>query len=201
MPDNTKNTPTQPERLKDEASSEDEFVAFKEFTMEFKNETDRAAVVLGAAKLDYLLYQILGKYLLPNPSTRDDLFEGDGPLSSFSAKIQMAYRLALIDAAFARALNLVRKIRNAFAHELSGCSLDSGAHSDRVKELFLPLKTHGAVRGLRTTFFGDKSGCRADFYTALGGMVIRLEGVLRRVQGVDQSQMTGLVPPEQTGEK
>lgn len=49
---------------------------FREFVTEFSGESDRAAVILGAAKLDYLLYQILQKYLIPNASGRDELLEG-----------------------------------------------------------------------------------------------------------------------------
>jgi hypothetical protein len=97
---------------------------FRAFFDEFKNETDRAAVIVGAAKLDYLLYQILGRYLLPITGTKDDeLLEGDSPLSTFSSRINLCHRLGLIDTQFARSLHLVRKIRNTFAHEVSGCRL------------------------------------------------------------------------------
>lgn len=58
----------------------------------------------------------------------------------FSSKINFVYRFGLIDSDLARALHLVRRIRNSFAHEVSGCSLTSGAHSDRVRELARPLK-------------------------------------------------------------
>ena len=52
----------------------------------------------------------------------------------------MAYRLGLISPGFARALHLVRRIRNDFAHEPYGSSLASGSHADRVRELVLPLR-------------------------------------------------------------
>lgn len=62
---------------------------FAEFVTEFKKESDRAAVILGAAKLDLLLYQIITKVLRPNASSNDDLFDGDAPLSTFHAKIHL----------------------------------------------------------------------------------------------------------------
>jgi len=53
--------------------------AYAAFVDDFARESDRAAVVLGAAKLDLQLYQILQKVLLPNPSATDELLDGDAP--------------------------------------------------------------------------------------------------------------------------
>ncbi|MDP3830347.1 MAG: hypothetical protein Q8Q47_03695, partial [Ignavibacteriaceae bacterium] len=98
---------------------------FYEFVNEFIAESDRAAVILGTAKLDFLLYQILTKYFIPVAGSSDDLLEGDSPLTTFSSKINICYRLGIIDTQFARTLHLIRKIRNSFAHEISGCNLDT----------------------------------------------------------------------------
>jgi DNA-binding MltR family transcriptional regulator len=153
----------------------DAFPAFKEFMDEFNDESDRAAVILGAAKLDYLLYQILQKFLVPNVGSNDELLAGDGPLSTFSAKIQICYRLGLIDSEFARALHLTRKIRNAFAHETSGCKLDSGPHRDRVRELATPLINDTLYKQAKENWFAEKSGSSAAFFSTLGVMVAKLE--------------------------
>jgi hypothetical protein len=90
---------------------------FRSFVAEFKDESDRAIVVLTAARLDLLLLSVLQKHLVPNPAKTDDFFETEGPGTSFSNKIMLANRLGLIDDDFARALNLVRRTRNDFAHE------------------------------------------------------------------------------------
>lgn len=110
------------------------------FILEFLNESDRACVVLGAAKVDQFLGQILKASLAPNTSRSDELFEGMGPLSSFSAKILLCHRLGLINGALARALHLLRRLRNDFAHETSGSSLCEGSHRDRVVELCRPFQ-------------------------------------------------------------
>jgi hypothetical protein len=112
----------------------------KEFRNEFSKETDRAAVILSAAKIDELLRLAIIKRLFPSPTSRDDLLEPEEPLGTLRARIDIAYRLGLIDSAFARALHLIRKIRNDFAHESSGATLSSGAHADRVRELALPWR-------------------------------------------------------------
>jgi len=80
-----------------------EYDAFQAFVEEFARETDRAAVVLGAARLDAQLYQLISKVLAPCSGSNDELLDGDSPLATLSAKINIAYRLGLIDAALARA--------------------------------------------------------------------------------------------------
>ena len=158
---------------------------FSCFVEEFEEETDRAAVILGAAKLDTLLYQLIGKYFLAPTTGKDELLDGDSPLSTFSAKINIAYRLGLIDGPFAKALHLIRRIRNAFAHELSGSTLDSGAHRDRVKELSLPFKGLAIVKQFEEGFITERkySGPSAEFRTVLAIMACRLDfAILRSVK-------------------
>ena len=159
---------------------------FEEFLQEFEKESDRAAVILGAARLDYLLYQILQKFLLPNVGNNDELLIGDSPLSTFSAKIHMCYRLGIIDAEFARALHLTRKIRNAFAHESSGCNLNSGPHRDRVRELTAAFLKFPLFHKQQKIFFRTKSGTSAEFFTALAIMVLRLEATFAKIARIKE---------------
>lgn len=113
--------------------------SFATFMDQFLGESDRAAVILGAAKVEYLLGQILDKYLLPCPSTIDDLLEGDSPLATFSSKIKLCHRLGLVDDHFAKLLNIFRKLRNGFAHEVTAGSLSAGSARDRVAALAEPF--------------------------------------------------------------
>lgn len=101
-----------------------QLATFEEFVGQFRAETDRVAVILGAAKLDYLLFQLVDRVLIPNHGKEDDLLDDNRPLSSFSARISLAYRLGKIDASFAKALHLIRKIRNDFAHKIPDARLD-----------------------------------------------------------------------------
>ena len=120
--------------------SDPEFEEFRAFVMDLIGESDRAAVILGVAKIDTQLYQILQKVLVPCASGRDELLDGDSPLSSFHSRIHLIYRLGLIDRQFAWALHSIRKIRNAFAHELAGVNLVTGPQRDRIRELAARLK-------------------------------------------------------------
>lgn len=161
---------------------------FEKFVDEFKTESDRAAVILGAAKLDLLLYQIIQQYLAPNTGGKDELLDGDSPLGTFSAKIMLANRLGLIDNEFTRSLQFVRKIRNSFAHEVSGCTLNSGSHRDRVKELVAQLKHKNAFILIRKAKFDGKDEPSENFRTALAFLVVRLDVLLSHIETIDCSK-------------
>lgn len=162
------------------AKDQIDWTSFQAFVAEFKGESDRAAVVLGAAKLDSLLAQILDRFLLPSLSSTDELLEGDSPLATFSSRINACYRLGLISSEFAKSLHLVRKVRNAFAHETSGCSLSTGSHSDRLKALLLPLRPLPFFAEFRDHFF-DKESPASEFRACLSMMAARLEARLHDI--------------------
>jgi hypothetical protein len=166
---------------------------FKRFVAEFSSESDRACVILGAARLDVLLKRLLSGHLLPSVSSSDELLDGDAPLGTFSSRIHACYRLGLIDAELARALNLIRRIRNEFAHEASTVSLSHSSHRDRIKQLISPIKNTSIFRTfLRLPELGDASGSARDFRAGLAFVCARLEGAADRVQTTDTSQRTGL---------
>jgi hypothetical protein len=154
--------------------------AFNAFVHEFKGESDRAAVILGAAKLDSILGHILDRFLLPAPGNTDELLDGDAPLATFSSKINACYRLGLISAGFAKSLHLIRRIRNSFAHEVVGVSLETGAHADRLKALLLPFQHLPRFVHFRNTIIGKPSASN-DFRACLSLVVGRLEYILERI--------------------
>ena len=118
--------------------------AFGAFIAEFKNESDRAAVILGAAKIDVMLYQLLQNTLRPSTAKNDELLDGDSPLATFSARISLCHRLGLIDDNFCRALHMIRKIETLLLMK-SAASASTPAH-DRIRELVGPLRGNRAFR-------------------------------------------------------
>jgi hypothetical protein len=98
-------------------------------------EGERASVVVGAARLDLALERLLKWYLLHHPGGSDNLFDPDRPLGTFSAKISLAFRLGLIDREVELSLQLVRKVRNDFAHSATIATLSESSHASRVREL------------------------------------------------------------------
>jgi hypothetical protein len=166
------------------------------FVTEFKEESDRAAVILGAAKLDALLQQILDRYLRPSLSNSDELLEGDSPLSTFSSRINACYRLGLITPEFAKALHSIRRIRNSFAHELSGASLASGPQYDRLNSLLLPFRPLHFFHEFREEVFGAESTPSADFKVCLALLAGRLAALLAAVVPVDSSNAADAIVAE-----
>ncbi|MCB0343981.1 MAG: hypothetical protein KDD66_02645 [Bdellovibrionales bacterium] len=158
---------------------EKQFEEFERFIDDFVNESERAAVVIGCAKLDSLLLQILSKVLIA-PTTADDPFleGGTAPLGTFSSRINACYRIGLIDAPLSRALHLLRKIRNDFAHESFSISLAEPRYTDRVRELIAPFKDGKEFTYFRRTYFYEDNNIVADFLTALSMVMLRLNNLL-----------------------
>ena len=106
------------------------------FSKEFSKESDRACVILAAAMLDQAIETILKSCLVPTDSKNDTLLEGAyAPISTFSARIDLAYRIGLISKKFCRDLHLIRKMRNDFAHDVKDCTFERGSVRNRITEL------------------------------------------------------------------
>jgi len=179
----------------------DSMEVFKAFVAEFREESDRAAVILGAAKLDLLLYQILQKALRPCTSKSDELLDGDTPLGSFSSRIAICHRLGILDEHLTRSLHLVRRIRNSFAHELSGSDLNSGAHRDRIRELISPLKDNDLYKSALDRYFPDCTGPAGEFRAIVAILSLRLEGAFEALTPICLKKSWTLVPPAREIEK
>lgn len=165
-----------------------DFVSWFEVVDAFAEESDRAAVILAAAKLDELLYQLLQATLQPPPSARDELLDTECPLSTFSAKIHLCHRLDLMDARFARALHLVRRIRNSFAHESTKATLDSSPHRDRIRELTALWSSRDELDNLADLLaagsFKDRSIPAVAFFSAAAVLMLRLQHCGRHVDRI-----------------
>jgi DNA-binding MltR family transcriptional regulator len=175
-------------------SSRDDFMRF---VGEFARESDRASVILGAAKLDIQLYDVLRNALKPATGNVDELLDGDSPLGTFSSRIHLAYRLGLIDDELARALHLVRRIRNSVAHEITSADLASGAHRDRIRGLVTPLRRYESFDEFKgaNSAFKEHKGASADFRTAIAVIATRLERAIADSQTVYLASPVTLVPP------
>ncbi|HJU70861.1 MAG TPA: hypothetical protein VJ603_03370 [Paucimonas sp.] len=104
-------------------------------TASLMRESERAAVIIAAARLDVDLERLLKHVLHHHPGGSDSLFDSDRAVGTFSAKIALCHRLGILDADLEHALQLVRKIRNDFAHQLEHESLSSPRQKPRLNEL------------------------------------------------------------------
>lgn len=102
-------------------NAQDSRTRFEGLFVEMLSESDRGCILTGASVLDDLLAGLLKKRLgrteHVSKLAMGPLFASMGPLSSFSARIKLAYCLDLISQWEFDDLELIRRIRNKAAHE------------------------------------------------------------------------------------
>ena len=91
---------------------------------EYAKESDRAAAILAASHLEVLVEWVLRAYLVESKTT-NDLFESNAPLSTFSGKVKCAFALGLMQPSALHDFDIVRRVRNRFAHETEVASFDA----------------------------------------------------------------------------
>lgn len=110
---------------------------FPKFNESISKETDRGAAIVCAALIEDGLRESLLARFVQRADKEDELLNGsNAPLSSFSAKIDIAYRVGLIGMEIRSSLHLIRKVRNEFAHNSGDISFESESIHDRIRELF-----------------------------------------------------------------
>jgi len=145
-------------------------------------ESERSAVVLGAARLDLALENLLKASMQHHPGGSDNLFDPDRPIGSFSAKIALAYRLGIIDGQIEHALQMVRRIRNDFAHSIENATLADSRHRDRIRELVRDAKDDSMWEVSRSWMKNQAAAERlADFCAAIAILIVILEASDRSV--------------------
>jgi DNA-binding MltR family transcriptional regulator len=97
-------------------ANDSEFKRRYELIAKVGAESERGMAVLVAAELDRALELVLRSYLIAGKAV-DNLFDGGTPpLGTFSSKINLARALHLIRRDEFESLQLIRRIRNEFAH-------------------------------------------------------------------------------------
>jgi DNA-binding MltR family transcriptional regulator len=125
-----------------------------ELSNDFQEESDRAFAVLVAAYLDELLGELIAAAMKTDSDEVAKLLyrSGHGPLGSFSARINTAYCLGVVDDNQQRDLNLIRKVRNKFAHEISNISFERDDIASQCREM------KGAKQGGQPTSAREQFG-------------------------------------------
>jgi len=87
------------------------------FGQEIKGNSDRTACIVLSSMIERSLEECLLVYLnITDHNFRKLLLDRDGTLSSFSANIRLGYALELYNRDFMKQFDVIRRIRNAFAH-------------------------------------------------------------------------------------
>ena len=91
---------------------------FDRFINLLKGETDRGLALAGAAMVDDLLGKCIRAFLLDHPETERFLEGRFAPLASFAARTVAAFALGLVAEVEYRECEIIRKVRNEFAHNV-----------------------------------------------------------------------------------
>lgn len=111
---------------------------FDDWLQDFQEETDRACAILATTLLDVLLGELLTVGFHGGKTATKKFFEGLGPLASFSARIEAAYGFGFISKMERDDLNVLRTIRNDFAHSVRPMTLADDDVVARVRSLRMP---------------------------------------------------------------
>jgi DNA-binding MltR family transcriptional regulator len=107
-------------------------------------ESDRGAVLISATRLEEKLELLHRAYItqkVADPKkVLEELFRPYAPLSSFSAKIQLAYAYGLIDADDYADLSIIRRIRNDAAHTSVEFSFEPQEVCQKIAHLKAPAR-------------------------------------------------------------
>jgi hypothetical protein len=99
--------------------------------------SDRALAIVGAALVDDQLSRALIEFLHPHKSITEELFAHSGALGSFGTRAKLGLLIGLYGEMVYSDFKFVIKIRNEFAHSMSGNSFDRAPISDWCKNLRL----------------------------------------------------------------
>lgn len=122
---------------------------FAKFVGGLFNEGERALVIGGGARIDVALEHLLKAVTHPCPGGQDNLFDPDRPLGTLSAKIAAAHRFGLLEHNVERTLQMIRKIRNDFAHATTPITLSESAHRNRLSEIMKCMASSSLYNNVR----------------------------------------------------
>jgi len=105
------------------------------FLAEFQSETDRGAALVGAAIIDHRLSETLRAFMVTKTASAELLDGGTAPLGTFSARIKATFALGLIDHREQRECDLIRKVRNEFAHRTHGIGFSNPKIAEACQRL------------------------------------------------------------------
>ena len=109
------------------------------FSKSLEEESDRAKVIITVAQIEYILeLKLKETYSHGNNKARDKLFSANGAFATFSSKINVTYCSGWIDSDIYHDIEILRKIRNIFAHQFENLTMDSPDIKKNIERLKVP---------------------------------------------------------------
>lgn len=101
------------------------------------NDSDRAVALIAATILENRLERIILDRFIDDKKIVKKITEFQGLMGSFSAKIDLSYMLGIYSKPAYNEMNIIRRIRNEFAHDLSVVDFRTHKIFEKVKSLKL----------------------------------------------------------------
>ena len=183
-------TATEPSTSPDLAAAQ----AARMIALQMLEERGRGAVLVGVARVDAALEHLLRAVMTPATAKGDGLFLPERPLGSIGAKVALASRLGLIDRPVERALNVLRKLRNAFAHSAESASLGDAAHSSRLVEVYADARANPLWAPLETVLAAQPPSAHGVLEPALRDYILLITILVAFLEATAQ-QLRPMQPP------
>jgi DNA-binding MltR family transcriptional regulator len=135
---------------------------------------DRAVALVGVALVEHFLERAIEARLKERlvGDEAKHLFSERGPGGSLENKIFMAYMLSIVGPKTRRDLDLLRRIRNEFAHNMNEIDFDTPEIRERIDQLHAVEQFY---RNLRPKFT-RRDWVINEFFTLVAGFQLSLEG-------------------------
>ena len=137
---------------------------FRNIRSELVKESDRGVALYATAHIDTEIEKLLRKKLVGSEKHLKEILSFNGPLGTFSSKIKLSYSLGLIDKVMMDDINILRKIRNEFAHSDEAVSFDTQNIKDLCCNLQLNIREENVPS--RTKFMNVAAGVAGLLYGA-----------------------------------
>ena len=168
--------------------------AARTIALQMLEERGRGAVLVGVARVDAALEHLLQAVMAPASGKDDGLFLPERPLGSIGAKVALASRLGLIDSAVERALNALRKLRNAFAHSAESASLSDPVHSSRLEGIYKEARANPLWGPLETALAAQTTTANDELDPALRDYILLITILVAFLEATAQ-QLHPIRPP------
>ena len=167
--------------------------AAKTIALQMLEERGRGAVLVGVARVDAALEHLLRAVMTPSSAKSDALFLPERPLGSIGAKVALASRIGLIDGPVERALNVLRKLRNAFAHSAESASLGDTAHNSHLGKVYADARANPLWTPLETVLAAQPPSAHGPLEPTLRDYILLITILVAFLEATAQ-QLTPIQP-------
>jgi len=126
---------------KEKIYSEFKQILHNQIINSLKKESDRAKLILIASWIDYFLrVKLQNEFSKGNKKARKDLFSANGPFATFSSKLNLAFCAGWVESDVYHDIQIIRKLRNDFAHSINDISLDEQGIRKEIEKFQVPKR-------------------------------------------------------------